>query len=68
MTVCQIENGLMRQLFGVVSTGSSLEDNHVIRINDVEVANSTLGDPMNVSFDELGKLLIVFAEFGPAKN
>jgi hypothetical protein len=65
MAVGQIENGFLRQLLCVVGAGSSLEDNHVIRIDYVEVADSTIGDPIDVALDELGKLLVVFAESEP---
>jgi len=62
MAVGQIEHSLMRQLLGVIGTGSSLEDNHVIRINDVKVADPTVRDTIDVALDELGNFLVVFAE------
>ncbi len=62
MAVGQVKHGLMRQLLGVIGTRSPLEDNRVIRINDVKVANPAVRDPIDVALDELGKFLVVFAE------
>ncbi len=62
MAVGQVKHGLMRQLLGVIGTGSSLEDNRVVRINDVKVADPAVGDPIDVPLDELGNFLVALAE------
>ncbi len=62
MAVGQVKHGLMRQLLGVIGTGSSLEDNHVIRINDVKVADPAVGDAIDMALYELGKFLVAFAK------
>src|SRR5262249_24375801 len=53
---------LMRQLLGMVGARTPLEDNPVIRIDHVQVADSTTGDPVDVARDELGKFEMVFAD------
>jgi hypothetical protein len=68
MTVGQIQNGLMRQLLGVIGARSALEDDRVIRINDMEIADPTVCDPIDVPFDELGNFLMILAQFGTVKT
>ena len=62
MPVGQIENGFLRQLLGVISTRSTLKNDHIIGINDMEVTDPAVGDPIHVTLDEPGKFLVVFAE------
>ena len=58
VTVGQIEHRLMSQLLRVVGARASLQDDLFIRVNNVKVTNPTVGDTVDVAFDELGKLLM----------
>ena len=60
--VCQIENGLMGKLFRMIRTRSSLEDDPIFGVDNVEIANPSVGNAIDVAFDELGELLGVVAE------
>jgi hypothetical protein len=62
MTIGQIEDGLLRQLLGVVGARTSSKDYDIIRINDMQVADPPVGDPIDVALNELGKYLVVFAQ------
>jgi hypothetical protein len=68
MAIGQVEYGLMGQLLGVIGTGSPLEDDQFIRVNNVKIANSTVGNPIDVALNELGDLLVVLAEFEGMTN
>ena len=52
----------MRQLLGVVRPRPPLEDDLVIGVDDVEVANPAAGDPVDVALDELGEFLVALAD------
>ncbi len=67
MAVGQIEHGLMRQLLRVISARASLEDDFLIRVNNMKVTNPAVGDAVDVALDELGEFLMVFAESEPPK-
>ena len=66
VTVGQVEHRLMSQLLRVISARASLKDDLLIRVNNVKVTNPTVGDTVDVAFDELGELLMVFA--GPNRR
>jgi hypothetical protein len=57
VTVGQVENGLLGQLFGVIRPRTSLKDDRIVRADDVQVANSTAGPAFDVSFDALREFL-----------
>ena len=67
MAVGQIEHGLMRQLLRVIRARASLEDDLLIRVNNVKVTNPAVGDAVDVALDELGEFLMVLAESEPPK-
>jgi len=60
--VGQVEHGLMGKLFRMVRTRPSLKDNPIFRVDDMEVADPSVGNAINVAFDELCELLGILAE------
>jgi hypothetical protein len=55
MAIRQIEHGLMGQLLRVVGARATLEDDFLLRIDNVKVTDPTVGDTVDVTFDELGE-------------
>ena len=55
MAIGQIEHSLMRKLLCVVRTRTPLEDDLVIRVNNMKVTNPAVGDTVDVAFDKLGE-------------
>lgn len=57
MPVSQVKHCLMRKLLRMVRTRATLEDDSVVGVNDVKVADPSICGTIDVTFDELGKLL-----------
>ena len=62
MPIGQVEHGLMGKLFRVVRTRPSLKDNPIFRVDDMEVADPSVGNAIDVAFDELCELLRIVVE------
>ena len=62
MPIGQVEHGLMGKLFRMVRTRPSLKDNPIFRVDDMEVADPSVGNAIDVAFDELCELLWILAE------
>jgi hypothetical protein len=56
MPVGQVEHGLMGKLFRMVRTRPSLKDNPIFRVDDMEIADPSVGNAIDVAFDELCEL------------
>ncbi len=67
MAVGQIEHRLMRKLLRVIRARTSLEDDFLIRVNNMKVTNPAVGDAVDVAFDKLGEFQMVLAESEPPK-
>jgi hypothetical protein len=67
MAIGQVEHGLLRQLLRVVRARASLEDDFLIRVNDMKVTNPAASDTVDVSLDKLGEFQMVLAEPEPPK-
>ena len=65
MAVGQIEHRLVRQLLGMIGPRPPLEDDLVIGVDDVEVADPAAGDPVDMALDELGEFLVALADPEP---
>src|SRR4029077_12449406 len=63
MSVGQIEHGLMGQLFRVVVARSTLKNDLIFRVHNVEIADSAVRDPIDMTLDELGDFLMTLADF-----
>jgi hypothetical protein len=61
MSVGQIKHCLVGHLLRVIGARTSLQDDLVIRVLDMQVTNPTVGDAVDVALNELGKLLVSFA-------
>jgi hypothetical protein len=60
MPISQVEHRLMGKLFRVVSTRSTLEDDPVLGIDNVEITDPAIRGAIHVALDELGKFLRTF--------
>jgi hypothetical protein len=67
MTIGQIEHGLMRKLFCMVRTRTTLQDDFVVRVDDVQVADSPTCDAIDMALDELSEFLMALADLKPKK-
>ena len=61
-TIGEIQDCLMCQLLGMIGSGTSLEDDGVARIDNPQIANSTVRNPVNMDFEVLGGFQVVLAE------
>ena len=62
MSVGQIEHGLMGQLFRVIGARSTLEDDSVVGIDDMEVADPAIRHAVDMALDELGEFLMTLPD------
>src|SRR5262249_9842452 len=67
MSVGQVQYRLMRQLLGMIGPRAPLEDDLVLRIDDVQVADPAAGGPVDMALDELRKFLVTLAGAEAAK-
>jgi len=67
MPIGQVEHGLLRQLLRVIGARASLEDDFLIRVNNMKVTNPAVGGAVDVSLDKLGHFQMVLAESDPPK-
>lgn len=58
MAVGQIKDRLVGELLGVVRSRASVQDDAMLGVVDVEIANSSAGDQGDVSLDQLGSFLV----------
>jgi hypothetical protein len=65
MPIGQIENRLMSNLLRVVGPRSALKHDAVFRADNVEVANSTIGDAIDMALNVPGKLAWLLEVFRP---
>jgi hypothetical protein len=49
-------------LLRVVRSRAPLKDNPIFRVNDMEIADSTIGNAIDVALDELCELLGILAD------
>jgi len=56
VAIGQVEHSLLGQLLGVVGPRSTLEDDHVVGADDVEIANPAPGLLFDVARKSLGKI------------
>ena len=56
--VGEIERSLLRELFGVIRSRLSLENDRIIRTNDVEIADSSARLRLDVTFETLRQSII----------
>jgi hypothetical protein len=52
VTVGQVEHGLMGELLRVVRPSAPLKDNSIFRVNDMEVADPSIGNTIDMTLDE----------------
>ena len=67
MAIGQIQHRLVRQLLRMIGARPPLEDDLVVRVHDMEVADPTAGNPVDVPLDKLGEFLMVLADPEPPK-
>ena len=67
MAIGQVEHGLLRQLLRVVRARASLEDDFLIRVNNMKVTNPAASGAVDVPLDKLGEFQMVLAEPEPPK-
>jgi hypothetical protein len=58
----QIKNGLMGELLRMVRSRAPLKDYPIFRVNDMKVADPSVGDAIDMTFNELCKFLWILAE------
>ena len=67
MAVDQVQYGLEGQLLCVVCPRVTLEDDLFIRVDDAQVPNPTVGGAVDVTFDEPGEVVMIFADPEPSQ-